>query len=62
MGFEFHIFSSPPQSYSRELDDRVAAQEMPYGYSNPPPPYDHENREAIEAYNSQKYQFRPVRK
>lgn len=30
----------PPESYSRQLDDKVAAQEMPYGYTSSPPPAD----------------------
>lgn len=30
----------PQESYSRELDSRVQAQEMPYGYSDNPPPAD----------------------
>ena len=30
----------PEDSYSRELDSRVQAQEMPYGYSQDPPPAD----------------------
>lgn len=33
-------FSYPPDSYSRELDAAVARQEMPYGYSSPPPSAD----------------------
>lgn len=37
---EFTIYSHPSESYSRQLDNRVAAQEMPYGYSFPPPPAD----------------------
>lgn len=32
--------SSVPESYSRILDDRVAAQEMPYGYLTDPPAAD----------------------
>lgn len=35
-----HHFQHIPDSYSRILDDRVAAQEMPYGYTNSPPPAD----------------------
>lgn len=30
----------PQQSYSRELDSRVQAQEMPYGYTGNPPAAD----------------------
>lgn len=28
------------ESYSRQLDERVQMQEMPYGYDMPPPPAD----------------------
>lgn len=30
----------PPESASRMLDRMVAASEMPYGYTNSPPPAD----------------------
>jgi hypothetical protein len=30
----------PPNSFSRELDSMVLAQEMPYGYTTEPPPAD----------------------
>jgi hypothetical protein len=58
MSFEFHVFHTPSESYSRHLDNIVSAQEMPYGYHNDPPPYDHQNREAVEAFDIQKNQFR----
>lgn len=29
-----------PESYSRQLDALVSEQEMPYGYTTPPPPAD----------------------
>ncbi len=29
-----------PESYSRQLDERVLEQEMPYGYTTPPPAAD----------------------
>jgi hypothetical protein len=32
--------SVPPNSYSRELDSTVQAEEMPYGYTASPPPAD----------------------
>lgn len=38
--FEIEIFRTPPESYSRQLDERVAAQEKPYGYTVSPPPAD----------------------
>lgn len=41
MSFDVHQMSSlVPESYSRQLDERVAEQEMPYGYTNDPPPAD----------------------
>lgn len=40
MSFSIHdIGSFVPESYSRQLDERVAAQEMPYGYVDQPPMY-----------------------
>lgn len=29
-----------PDSYSRQLDEKVCKEEMPYGYTNSPPPAD----------------------
>lgn len=41
MEFDIHMLGSlVPESYSRRLDERVAMQEMPYGYTNSPPPAD----------------------
>lgn len=41
MSFDFDRFDSyVSNSYSRELDRRVASQEMPYGYSSEPPSAD----------------------
>ena len=41
MSFDIHMLGSlVPESYSRQLDERVLAQEMPYGYTIPPPPAD----------------------
>lgn len=41
MSFDVHMLGSiVPESYSRQLDERVAMQEMPYGYTTPPPPAD----------------------
>lgn len=41
MNFDVHMMGSlVPESYSRQLDERVAHQEMPYGYSMSPPPAD----------------------
>lgn len=52
---EFTMYSHPSESYSRQLDKRVAAQEMPYGYSLPPPPadtgdYDQRRLESTKEY------------
>lgn len=39
--FSIHELGSiVPESYSRQLDERVLEQEMPYGYTTPPPPAD----------------------
>lgn len=41
MSFSIHELGSlVPESYSRQLDERVLEQEMPYGYELPPPPAD----------------------
>jgi len=41
MSFSVHELGSlVPDSYSRQLDERVAMQEMPYGYEGNPPPAD----------------------
>lgn len=47
-----------PNSYSREIDLGVQASEMPYGYTNEPPPADTGNfdQAALETRN-----VRPVR-
>lgn len=39
--FTIHDLGSiVPESYSRQLDERVLMQEMPYGYTSEPPPAD----------------------
>lgn len=41
MNFDVHQMPTlVPESYSRLLDERVARSEMPYGYTNEPPPAD----------------------
>ncbi len=41
MTFDVHQLGSlVPESYSRQIDERVAHQEMPYGYTSEPPPAD----------------------
>lgn len=42
-----------PNSYSRQLDNEVAATEMPYGYTGSPPPADTGDYD-IMALNSKK--------
>jgi hypothetical protein len=54
MGRSSDSMISPPQSASRALDQMVAAQELPYGYTSAPPPYWHQNAEAIENQKLQK--------
>lgn len=34
------FMNHPTESYSRQLDKRVFAEEMPYGYEMSPPPAD----------------------
>lgn len=50
---------APPDSYSRSLDSRVQATEMPYGYTNEPPAADSGNY-ATRMYET-KNQSRPKR-
>lgn len=38
--FELSISHHPSESYSRQLDQRIHAEEMPYGYEMSPPPAD----------------------
>lgn len=41
MSWNVHMMGSLiPESESRKLDQRVMAEEMPYGYTNNPPPAD----------------------
>lgn len=41
MNFDVHQMPTlVPESYSRQLDERVAHQEMPYGYTTEPPAAD----------------------
>jgi hypothetical protein len=41
MSFSVHEMGSlVPESYSRELDERVSMEEMPYGYEWDAPPAD----------------------
>lgn len=39
--FSIHqVGSLVPESYSRQIDEQVSMQEMPYGYVTSPPPAD----------------------
>lgn len=41
MSFDVHMMGSlVPESYSRQIDERILHQEMPYGYTSEPPPAD----------------------
>lgn len=60
MSFDVHQMGSlVPESYSRQLDERVAEQEMPYGYTSEPPPadtgdYDQRRLESNKQYVTRK--------
>jgi hypothetical protein len=57
MSFHFiETFTRVPESYSRELDERVAFEEMPYGYDFAPPPADtHDfDQHRIETHHERK--------
>ena len=63
MSFNIHQMGSlVEESYSRKLDERVAMQEMPYGYDNDPPAYWHENSEALEDQKAQTSNYRPYKR
>jgi hypothetical protein len=54
----FEILMHPPESYSRQLDEAVLAQEMPYGYTMSPPAadsgnYDQRAMESDKQYSRQ---------
>lgn len=54
MSFDVHMMGSlVPESYSRKLDERVAMQERPYGYTSEPPPADTGDYDQAK-YNSHK--------
>lgn len=42
----------PQDSYSRQLDNMVASQEMPYGYDANPPASDQQNPTSVEQMNN----------
>lgn len=49
-----HSMVPPVNSFSRQLDNMVAAQELPYGYESAPPPAGHQNAETLENQRLQK--------
>lgn len=51
-------FDSPSESFSRQLDNMVVRQEMPYGYTDAPPPAGHENAETLENIRMQKLRYK----
>lgn len=53
-GYSARRFGSPPDSFSRQLDNMVARQEMPYGYESSPPPMGHQNAETLENIRMQR--------
>jgi len=59
MSFDIHSMGSlVPESYSRKLDERVAQQEMPYGYTNEPPPADTNDFNQARLESRNKYSIR----
>jgi hypothetical protein len=56
--FEITYFDHPSDSYSRQLDNRVAATERPYGYSLPPPPADTNDYDQYRLESTKKYTVR----
>ncbi len=61
MSFSVHQMGSlVPESASRKIDQRVAESEMPYGYTNSPPPADTGdfNQRRLESRN----EYKPKRK
>ncbi len=50
--------SMPQESYSRRLDDQVAAQEKPYGYDDSPPPADTGDYNSSKLNSKKEYSMR----
>jgi len=62
MSFDVHMLGSlVPESYSRQLDERVARQEMPYGYLAPPPPADTGDFDQAKLESRKEYPKRKMR-
>jgi hypothetical protein len=56
MSFDVHQMGSlVPESYSRQLDERVAREEKPYGYTNEPPPADTRDFDQARLESRKKY-------
>lgn len=55
-----YAHARPPESFSRQLDAQVCAQEMPYGYTDAPPSYD--THDFDQAALESKKEYRPKRK
>jgi len=63
MSFSVHMLGSiVPESYSRQLDERVAELEMPYGYEMPPPPADTGDYDLSKLESNKDYSPRRGRK
>lgn len=59
MSFDVHMLGSlVPESYSRKLDERVAREEMPYGYMNEPPAADTGDFDQARLESRNKYNIR----
>jgi hypothetical protein len=55
MSFNFHDQGFIPcDSYSRQLDRRVAMDEYPYGYEAGEPPAGHHNTQMVHKYKNEK--------
>lgn len=53
MSFNFHDQGFiPSDSYSRNLDRRVAMDEHPYGYEGEVPPAGYQNKEMVHHYQN----------
>ena len=62
MSFDIHMLGSiVPESYSRQIDERVMAQEMPYGYTNTPPSADTGDYDQRRLESNKQYAMRKGR-
>ncbi len=52
---------TPPESYSRQLDERVAASELPYGYTFSPPAADTGDYDQARLNSHKEYPMRKGR-